>query len=112
MNTATQTPRLESDKVRLIDANALIEAIMQEVNDSHARDEAIREIESAPTVETTDEVFARLPERGFIWKRNNKEYWAWEMYENSNWDVSIDFPQIGENPIEAVKNLESSLKQK
>ena len=64
MNTATQPPRL-------IDANALLESIAElkyeygSSDDVHTWQSAILKayqvIDSAPTVETTDDVLARLP---------------------------------------------------
>ena len=109
MNTETQLPRL-------IDANALKERISQRqrntFNDTR-EDESFsdyawrvtyEEIDSAPTVETTDDVLKAIGRHPTLFLVNEK----WNAYVMQNPSEVYK----GDTPIEAVKKLEASLNRK
>ena len=113
MNTATQTTRLESGKVRLIDANALIEEMKDLMDNDNEDDEwnkplkfALKLINSAPTVETTDDVLARLPNGTTLQK-------SYKVVDWPDYLASSEMERwLWETPLEAVTRLEASLNQK
>lgn len=102
---------------RLIDANALSKQ-MQSLKEKYTHKnellytveeqaiaEAMKLIDSAPTVETTDDVLKRVSTSHELELRFSKN-WYWE-----SWIPSIVLEQW-KTPIEAVTRLESSLNRK
>ena len=100
---------------RLIDANALKERMNSDFW-SNAADlvDALEIIDSAPTVETTDDVLARIPKfpqrtdyQCLIFDRGN---WIFSNAEfKDNVYILRDFA-YGRTPLEAVTRLEAALR--
>lgn len=88
---------------RLIDANALKERMNSDFW-SNAADlvDALEIIDSAPTVETTDDVMARLPEQSTV-RKTVMQFFA---YEKKTFGKSA----FGKTPLEAVTCLEAALR--
>lgn len=98
---------------RLIDANALIEEMKDLMDNENEDDEwnkplkfALKLIESAPTVETTDDVLSSLEtlEKEMTLNYSNGEY-SFKV-------IGLGYTSYARLPIEAVKKLEAALNNK
>ena len=91
-------------KPRLIDANALIEELRSYWYEETSN--AVFSVKSAPTVETTDDVLARLPD----WTALQKSY---KVVDWLDYLASSEMERwLWETPLEAIKKLEESLNRK
>ena len=99
------TTRREPEKVRLIDANALKERMNSDFW-SNVADlvDALEIIDSAPTVETTDDVLTRIGRHPTVFFGNDE----WNAYVMQNLNQVCNW----KTPLEAVTRLESSLNPK
>lgn len=119
MNTETKLPRL-------IDANAFIEQLKNEVirlkklnyevsDVLHWIELSEEIIQYAPTVETTDDVLARLSEKEWLTSLKKMwDEWVARYYPTAEEMDFLTSPTNGfwNTPLEAIKKLEASINQK
>lgn len=108
------TTRREPERVRLIDANALLEAVSELKYEYSGCDDvrtwqsailkAYLTVDSAPTVETTDDVLTRIGRHPTVFFGNDE----WNAYVMQNLNQVYNW----KTPLEAVTRLEASINNK